>query len=162
MTHCILFLDIDGVLNGREPHPVTGYCTINKECVNRLESILEDTNAQIVLSSSWRYLVHGGSMTLDGLRYLLNTHHINGSRLIGITKQDEHGGTNERGKQIQDWITENNYTGRYLVLDDMDLGISDFEHPLLITDGKVGLTDSDAELAIALLTSTPIRSPNET
>ena len=39
-----------------------------------MNKIIEETGCKIVLSSAWRYLVHGGAMTLDGLDCLFCSH----------------------------------------------------------------------------------------
>jgi hypothetical protein len=59
---------------------------------------------------------------------------------------------NERGQQISDWLA--GYTVpvlSYLAVDDLDLGITAAGHPLVLTDGMVGLTEADAARAIELL-----------
>ena len=51
----VLFLDVDGVL-----HPFHGHLsesqitTFHRDCMTRLQSIIDKTNCEIVLSSSWR------------------------------------------------------------------------------------------------------------
>jgi hypothetical protein len=62
----ILFLDMDGVLNAHEWLGEAGSCDVRHDCVLRLNRILHETGAAIVLSSAWRYMVHGGDMTLPG------------------------------------------------------------------------------------------------
>ncbi len=156
MKLAVVFLDIDGVLNAHDRHPSTGYCSIDRGCAVRLGRILDATGARIVMTSSWRYLVHSGSMTIEGLRNLLFTHWIDGSRLLGITRRDITDGTDlptvtDRGTQIMEWLNDNLYVGLYVVMDDMDLGTTNYGHPFIQTDGKVGLTDADASRAIQIL-----------
>ena len=67
MVGPILFLDIDGVLNGHE-QDAHGYCRIQAGPVVHLNRILAETEARLVIASSWRYLVHSGAMTLEELR----------------------------------------------------------------------------------------------
>ena len=154
----LLFLDIDGVCNGHQQHLRTRYCRTDPACVERLDRILVETDARIVLTSSWRYLVHGGSMTFLGLRNLLHTHWIDGERLIGITRRDITDGRTDvetctdRGPQIAEWLAEHTYWETpYVVLDDLDLDIRAAGHPFVQTVGTVGLTDIDADRAIAIL-----------
>ncbi|QEL19261.1 HAD domain-containing protein [Limnoglobus roseus] len=59
--------------------------------------------------------------------------------------------TNERGRQIADWLAANKHPVRYAVVDDLDLGITAAGHPLVQTDGHVGLTDADAEELVSVL-----------
>ncbi len=177
----VLFLDIDGVLNAHEFDPAVMCGQIHRDKVTRLNHVLRETGAQIVLSSAWRYLIHRGEMNLMGFEWLLRSHGVLADRLIGITRPDmmERGlyrgeaGTwpvcNERGQQITDWLAVNRLPGmgvslvtRYVVVDDgghhadgtwTDLGITAAGHPAVITDGKIGLTDEDATSLIELLNS---------
>src|SRR3954454_20781982 len=147
----LLFLDIDGVLNGheRDPH---GYNRIQPGPVVHLNRILDEAGARLVITSSWRYLVHSGAMTLEGFSYLLITHGIScHGRLAGVTCRDEE--AMPRGVQIARWLDR--YAPRgvsppYVVIDDVDDGVSGAGHPLVRTDGLVGLTRRDADAAIAI------------
>jgi hypothetical protein len=163
MRFPLVFLDIDGVLNNHEAHPVTRYCTIDKTMAERFNKILEATDARFVVTSAWRYLMHSDAMRFEGLRNLLYSHWIDGGRFVGITRKDD--GPHEigldykgcpgcdRGLQITEWIAERNeYKGvPYVVLDDLDLGIREAGHPFIQTDGKLGLTAANAIQAIDLL-----------
>jgi hypothetical protein len=144
----IIFLDIDGVLNNHTPMS-NGYNGIDKVCVSNFNFLLSKLpSAKIVISSAWRYLIHGGAFTLKGFEYILETHGIEcKDRLIGYTDKDpelpqNHDEWNQAGlqfrkDQILKWIKDNNYSGPYLVLDDLDIGIG------YRTDGKIGLTCQD-------------------
>lgn len=166
-----LFLDIDGVLNAHEFDPAVMCGQIHPDKVARLNRVLRETGARIVLSSAWRYLVHRGEMNLMGFEWLLRSHGVLADRLVGVTRPDTltrsvyrgEPGTwpvcDERGAQIADWIA--GFTEPYAVVDDgghredgtwTDLGITAAGHPAVITDGKVGLTDRDADALITLLT----------
>lgn len=169
----IIFLDIDGVLNAHDFSDVAMSNTIDREKVAILNRILKETGARIVLSSAWRYIVHRGEANLDGMDWLLRSHGVMCGRLIGLTRPDTmmpttFDGTpclwpleNERGDQIWHWLTENKYNGTYVVIDDggedrvtkewTDLGIDAGMHPVVWTKGNVGLTQADADLAIAIL-----------
>lgn len=144
----LIFLDIDGVLNGHSYNEVSQSNEIKPECVARLNRILQETEARIVLSSAWRYMLVGRAMSLIGFDYLLRTHGVIANRLVGRTAADEE--VSERGWQIHQWRKENDHCGKYVVLDDMDLHISPL-HPFVQTDGQIGLTDSDVDKAIRLL-----------
>ena len=144
----VVFLDIDGVLNDHTAHPKNKYCTIDKAMAERFNGLLEATDAEFVVSSAWRYLVLSGSMTLEGFRNLLYSHWVDASRLVGVTRADVSSDRTDRGRQIIEWL--GGLRGRpHLVIDDMDLGVTACHLNLFRTDGKVGLTDGDAELAIA-------------
>lgn len=167
----LIFLDCDGVLNCHPPiHPEVVSAGICPERVKRFNTILDRANAQFVVSSAWRYLVHNGEMTATGLSWLLRTHGIWG-RMVGVTRADEQTmqlrsagpktpdewklwpKENERGRQILEWIDGNHHLGPYLVIDDLDLGISDCGLPFVQSHGKHGLTWSDVARAIRVLKS---------
>lgn len=147
-TYPIVFLDIDGVLNDHDYNETSQSNSMIPECVERLNRILSETDARIVLSSAWRYMLIGKAMSVIGFDYLLRTHGVVANRLVGRTPADEE--IKERGWQIQQWRKENDHSGRYVVIDDMDLHISKL-HPFVQTDGDIGLTDADADKAIAIL-----------
>ncbi len=152
----IIFLDIDGVLNGHEFLVEAKSCTINPECVRRLNRILIETDARIVLSSAWRYMVHGHAMTLEGFGYMLRTHGFLGSLngcerlIIDLTCRDED--IPGRPDQIRAWLRANGQCDQqYVVLDDLDLDWGGLN--VVMTDGAIGLMDADVERAIAILLS---------
>ena len=152
MTLKLLFLDIDGVLNAREALDPDVMCgTFHREKVDRLNRVLRDTGAMIVVSSAWRYLIHRGEMTLAGFDWLLRSHGVIAGRLHGITREDKLPVYNERGQQINKYLSDHPEVTRYAVVDDLDLGISDAGHPFVQTDGGMGLLDDDANQLIKLL-----------
>ena len=174
----VLFLDIDGVLNGHTFHKVAQSCTIHPACVQALNYVIERADPKIVLSSAWRYIIHGRAMSLMGFEYLLRTHGCGPMirRIIACTIPDEvcahcnfkHargsqklsplgeyicnacGKTSSRGQQITHWLDRNNVQ-RYAVVDDGDLGITAAGHPFLLTRGDVGLTLPNAKRLVGLL-----------
>lgn len=168
----IVFLDIDGVLNTHDADPEALCGQIHRDKVERINRVLRATEAKVVLSSAWRYIVHRGEASLAGMDWLLRSHGFLANRLIGVTRTDamrenpDYDGTpaswpmiphdNERGLQISEWIAGvgkpyHREKCRYVVVDDLDLGITEAGHPFVQTDGAVGLTDFDADLAIKIL-----------
>ena len=171
----VIFLDIDGVLNGHEFDREVMCGQIHPDKVARLNRILRATDAKVVLSSAWRYIVHRGEANLMGLEWLLRSHGVIADRLIDVTRPDtmvtravytgvpsSWPATNERGQQIADWLAAHpgpiiGPATRYVVIDDLDLGISEL-HPLVLTDGTIGLTDANAEDAIRLLSEQKVKA----
>ncbi len=148
----LIFLDMDGVLNGHDYDPSAKSNTILRSCVDRLNRVLEETDARIVLSSAWRYMLIGKAMSLRGFDYLLRTHGVIADRLIGATCADEE--VRERGWQIQTWRRLHDHRGPYVVIDDMDLHIKPLHGDRFVQpNGQVGLSDDDASRAIELLKS---------
>lgn len=163
----IIFLDIDGVLNAHEFDEEILCGQIHKDKVQLLNHVLRATDARIVLSSAWRYLIHREEMNLQGFEWLLRSHGVLANRLIGLTRKDtmrkvntysgiphEWPLANERGEQISDWLSyyaEDYNPTKYAAIDDIDLGIRP-HHPLVLTDGSVGMTQANAEELMGLLT----------
>lgn len=189
----LLFLDIDGVLNGHDWDEGAQSNRIRYQCVRELNRIIAETGAKVVLSSAWRYMIHGRQMTLAGFGYLLRTHGASCLQLVGLTEPDEVcplcgnkqrlrgrkrleafdaegyrvcivkgcGGISTRGAQVTAWLNEHSpATGwpPYVVIDDDDLGFTDIGHPFVQTNGETGLTASDGERAIELLTAAGVAS----
>lgn len=152
----ILFLDIDGVLNGHERH-ANGYCGINPERLRLLDHIVEQTDCRIVLASAWRYMILGGDMTLKGFGYLLS---IMGAgkktadALLDYLPRDSyHADPHDRGNLAKRWVDE-----QYRIVA-MAVGLDDLEDPgytangiaFVRTDPAVGLTADTANEAIRIL-----------
>lgn len=147
----ILFIDIDGVLNRWESYSWRDgpRALIERDCVWNLNRIIEQTEAKLVLSSSWRQFVLGGSMTVHGFEYLLRTHGMRGE-LIDTTCGDDE--ADERGEQIRRWLRQNRKIPyEYVVIDDVDDGISSRGLVFVQTNGSKGLTEADAERVVHIL-----------
>ena len=114
-----IFLDIDGTINNMEFDRGAQSFTILPECVKQLNRILEDTQAYIVLISSWRYLILMKDMTLKGFEVLLRSHGIAcPDRLIGNTTFDIKS-IYERPAQVYQWLNDKKFPVRnHVVLDD--------------------------------------------
>lgn len=155
----IIFLDIDGVLNGHGYNELAGSTPILPRCVAHLNRIIAETGASVVISSAWRYMVHGGSMTLAGFAYLLKTHQVEQLRVVGLTCRDEE--IVSRGIQIAMWIIDHRAeVESFVVLDDApdDMDFAPVVARLVRCESMVGLTDRDADKAIAML-SVPLSPP---
>lgn len=152
----VLFLDIDGVLNGHEYDEGAESNRIRPECVARLNEVLADTGASLVISSAWRYMILGGAMNLAGFTYLLRTHGVRcPGRVIGhIGRDTQTEDPNERGRLIKAWLAERPEVTRWAVVDDMALGFEGM--PFVRTDGRVGLTVADADALTRMLRGQPL------
>ena len=158
----VIFLDIDGVLNGHDWDEAAQSNRIRHKCVERLSRIMAATDAKIVLSSAWRYMIHCGAMTTRGFEYMLRTHGANGivNRIVGVTIRDEetpgylgpdhaHGCWEPRAAQIRAWLGEHPDVESFVVIDDEC--VPGFGTRFIQTNGKTGLTDADVELVIAAM-----------
>lgn len=169
----IIFLDVDGVLNGHEWDDEAKSCTIRRECVKHLNRVVIETGCNIVLSSAWRYMVHGGSMTLRGFGYMLRTHGLispGGTMdlIVGLTEKDAVPCTpgvtdvGERGRQCRAWLDNWMALGKavvsvkqFVAVDDEDHDFSASGIPAVITDGRIGMTEQDADKLIEILRGKP-------
>lgn len=151
MNEPIIFLDIDGVLNGHYWEP--DRALIDNPCVKRFNSILNRTGASVVLSSAWRYQILHGATTLLGFRYLLVSHGVNiNINIVDHTLSDEEITAEMGGRtaQILSWVEKNNHKAPWVVLDDLPLG-EDLKDYHVRTDSSKGLTDDDVEKAVAVI-----------
>ncbi len=178
-----IFLDFDGVLNSNDwyvrrkdnyemdavenQYP---FYEFDPEAINRLNTIIELTNAKVVVSSSWR---HGRSV--EELQDILNFVGFVGEV---IDKTDHLGGidgyTVPRGCEIEHWLKKKGFqrinwsiekqqmyidkspVKNYIILDDdSDMLYTQKEH-FIHTSWKSGLTDELMHKSIEILNSTLI------
>ncbi len=158
----LIFLDVDGVLNWHENCPIAKCGRIVPHKILQLREVIIDTGAKVVITSAWRYLVHRGEMNLVGLNWLFRSHGMPANCIIGVTREDGMQRdvydadkpwpiTNERGQQIADWRKDNNHEGRYVVVDDIDLGITEAGHPFVQTVSSIGLTTRHTAMIARIL-----------
>lgn len=153
----VIFLDIDGVLNEEKSRSrCCGYLGIDDKKVENLAKIVEETNAKIVLISTWKddwrktYKAHQGMMA----NYLDRKLKKQGLVALDKTKSiDKHGFHFSRGEGILQYLADNKVE-KYVILDDNQFnydscGLSDY---YIKTDAyNGGLTEELAVKAIKLL-----------
>lgn len=159
----LVFLDIDGVLNGHEFDVGAQSCRIQPHCIVQLNRLIKETGCKFVLSSAWRYMLLDredcpAAMTMGGFEYLLRTHGAVGFKLIGTTCSDEAAGWSMqnnvpvRGLQIRLWMNAHGKgVEKYVVVDDEDFGITEEGHPLVQTRGDYGMSEADCSRLIEAL-----------
>lgn len=160
----LLFLDIDGVLNGHEKL-ASGYCGIRQENVFFLNHILDHApDMQLVISSAWRYMILRGEMSVRGFEMLLL---VNGIKCFGrvhghtvadgeVADEPSHlddeawrtAGLLMRGAQIERYVIEHR-PASWAVVDDLPLAI-DPTH-FIQTDSARGLTANVAWALVEIL-----------
>lgn len=133
-----LFLDIDGVLNTPSTFPL-----FDPYCVANFNNLLERTNSpKIIISSSWRYLIHNKAMTLTGLEHLFFTHGVKmeANSIVGITEKDEV--IKDRSDQIKTFVGLRSLKN-WVAIDDFSLAlpVSNYQKVLQST----GLTGFDVD-----------------
>ena len=151
MTRPILFLDVDGVLGPlRQPGEDAG---LDFRCVRRLEHVVSKTGCEIVLSSAWRHMGHGRhsvfGQCLRGVAcgWLLES-------VIGATPL-ELSANEERQDTILRYVASCVMPERWVAIDDLESIERLPAGHWVRTDGSVGITDGNAELAIDLLMGEP-------
>ncbi|MFW6246986.1 MAG: HAD domain-containing protein [bacterium] len=147
----VIFLDIDGVLCVIP----TGFdefgALFHKRFEDNLKWIIEETNAKIVISSTWRLA------GLEEMKEMWKHRNLAGE-VIDITPFG--GMDNIRGDEIQVW-SDNNNTENYVIIDDdtdmWESQLNNFvqtsnnsDHPDCVDIGY-GLTRKCAEKAIKIL-----------
>lgn len=158
----IIFLDINGVLNSREFHlrrrrsdeGMAAY--LDPVAIERLNRLLDATDAEIVLTSTWRR----GRMLQDmreafrvrGVRKTIMTATPD---LFGTYNQDD----GRRGAEIQTYLdTYGAAVSTFVILDDNDDLGPQLRSYLVQTSFQDGLTDEHVAAAIRILnTPEPVR-----
>jgi len=143
----IIFLDVDGVLNNGSwamemyDKGIRTYRDdiLYEPALERLKRIVDATDAQIVVSSSWRQIP-------TAYKHLQEWLEMYGMKVADITPYV--GGC--RGDDITAWFNRNPGEWSYVILDDEDDMDGHMDH-LVQTDFDVGLIDEDCERAISLL-----------
>lgn len=94
----VIFLDVDGVLNSKdwlENNRVRTENSVNQEKVKLLAEIVKNTNATVVLSSTWRYIPEHPMFS-----YLVDILGQNGIKFHSFTPKLD----GDRPKEIKEWL----------------------------------------------------------
>jgi hypothetical protein len=146
----IIFLDIDGVIASLDHIRITslleednpdkyGYA-FDPRCVKNLQYIIKQTNAKLIISSSWKSMGKEALLTMWKMRELPG-------EIIGTTPDLLRG---SRGMEIQVWIDTNDVT-KFVIIDD-DIDMLDSQSPYFVkTNPIVGLTVEDSIKVITIL-----------
>lgn len=108
----VIFLDVDGVLNCNKyiDNKAKGELDyVNDVNLERLQRICEATQAQIVLSSTWKVLPYNHEMYI----HLENKLAEKGLHIWSKTYT-----IGPRPKEIKAWLTCNSYVKNYVIFDD--------------------------------------------
>lgn len=141
-----IFLDIDGVLTTCGFVHINGSYLDDNKCM-LINKLCDDTNAKIVISSSWGYC--------DDTIEKLKKHGLNTDNVIDGTVHLEHGRDYLcRGNSIAKWLSEHvkwNDDYEYVIFDDdTDMLLSQIDN-FIHTDGENGLTEDDIKKATEIL-----------
>ena len=150
--HKILFLDFDGVLNTEHYQGLLQYqgkpwqdeygAFFDPKAVKQLKRIIDATDADIVIESSWKYL------GLDAMKELWKVRNLPGT-IIDITPSLL--GKN-KGVEIASWLSKYAKQDiRYVIIDD-EYVILDSQLPhFILTNPYEGITEEQANRAISML-----------
>lgn len=156
----VIFLDIDGCLNSVQyailRGPIDGtqgfsYRTeleIDRDALMRLERAILDTNAYVVISSSWRICYPPQQI---GVMFAARGN-FNGEMwddiILGCTPRVPSG---FRGAEVQEWLDKHPGVDKYVIIDD-DSDFYDYQKPRFVhTNNEYGLTDDHVEDIVQLL-----------
>lgn len=181
----IIFLDFDGVINNSKcwsasinavtnAAPGTVPIPVAPECMERLNRLIAETGAYVVISSSWRKFAHwtslGPSLANYGFKGTVigeTPDLINDADWLHAWRTREGAPFEyerlERGMEIKEWLYRNptpeipgvmNIDGErvtgFVVLDDCN-DMTDVKDHFVWTDPDIGLDDPDVERAKFLL-----------
>lgn len=148
----IIFLDFDGVLNTEHYQGLLQYqgkpwqdehgAFFDPNAVKQLKRIIDATDADIVVESSWKYL------GLDAMKELWEVRNLPGT-IIDITPSLL--GKN-KGVEIASWLSKYAKQDlRYVIIDD-EYVILDSQLPhFILTNPYEGITEEQANRAISML-----------
>jgi hypothetical protein len=156
----VIFLDIDGVMNSRngeiqkhdlllekygdsEKIPWWESIQLDSPAPNHIEQlnrIVEETNAVVVISSSWRENM--SSLMWNRFFCALGFK----GEIIGETPRCY----NRRGIEIETWIKKHDNVQSFVILDDDD-DMEPYMNKLVLCNNCTGLTNVEAEKAIKIL-----------
>ncbi len=132
----IIFLDIDGVLNSdaydKERGAKDGNIDVSR--LPLLKSLIDETGAKTVLSSSWReHWEKDEALLSDTGKDLINTF-----RQAGIEIFDKTPVMSSRSEEISHWLSLHPETEGFVILDDNIFGWGGLSESLVRTSKKIG------------------------
>jgi hypothetical protein len=150
----VVFLDVDGVLHAENGHSAGQL--FKADCMQRLQHLVERSQAAIILSTSWR----GTQRGIDQINEALAQRGIPGA--AGITPLE---GYPSRADEILAWLEAHPTVTRFVALDDMDLtadithaprsrralDTSPFALHCVRTSKDTGLSDADVAESLGIL-----------
>lgn len=134
----VIFLDIDGVLNSMRSMKFMEM--VDMECARNLRRIVSHTNADIVISSTWR--LGNSTHNLREIFYPWGLY-----RVIGKTCSNHPDRKSVRGDEIKAWIDAFGCKNYLILDDDTDMLPEQKEH-FINTDAYHGLTEKESTFAI--------------
>ena len=143
----VIFLDFDGVLNSntyfinsKEKQPFF----LEDEKMFLLNRIINETNAKIVLSTSWREIWGTDLEIAKKLKEYFDSFNI---EIFDVTQCINY----DRPTEINTWL-DNHYVDSFVILDDITGPWFNLEKNVVITNSDYqGLTENDVKKAVKIL-----------
>ena len=145
-------------MNRNTPKDKYGYA-FDPNAVSNLKKILDQTGADIVISSSWK------SFGYSELEEMWEERGLPG-KLIGITPNsvsdemllnadlDNMELFSIRGMEIKEWLSKKGRSiSHYAIIDDMDNMLPEQQSHFVKTDPEIGITKENADQVIAIIES---------
>ena len=151
----VIFLDIDGVLNGYNFWNLLGWNIISKfnsdrlkdwyrditepfgvheRKVKRLAKIIHNTmNTKVVISSCWRFGLQSNNLSY-AQRKLLDLFDKYDIKIYGYTPRSESG---KRDEEIKAWLSKHKEVNKFIILDDENFDLQCFMGKELIQTSSV-------------------------
>ena len=152
----VIFLDIDGVLNSSVYDRM---CKGNEGNIDQtrlplIKKIVDETNAKIVLSSSWRSHWSKDASRCDSVGKELDI--LFASCQLEIFDKTPEVPENDRAEEIRTWLNQNQTAERFVILDDIRFGWGDLQENLVSTNYRIGrgLEERHVRESIRLLNGT--------
>lgn len=150
----LIFLDVDGVLNCVTTTDIVRgangirYDGVDSDKIELLKEIIDKTDANIILSSTWR--LH--DEFVDHLEKRLGFKYHTRIKGHTPTAYRRRGSYSERCDEIKKWFEENEAPDNYIILDDIDYKMNEyFGDHYFQTDANIGLTKEIADKCIERL-----------
>lgn len=147
----IIFLDVDGVLNSynklielynktSKPHSGSNF-PFDENCLNNLKILVEETNAKIVITSTWRKYEKDIKILFNELKkYDLDKQVIGYTPILNKKREEE----------IIEYLNKLNIKVNYVIIDDIrDMGV--LNDKLIVTSPITGFTEDNMKNAIKIL-----------
>lgn len=158
-------MDIDGVLNTQDWHSRMTEDTSKDEfgwvfdpvAVENLAHIINETGANIVISSSWKFLGMTKLKEMWEIRNLpgsvldITPNTVSDEMLLNANLDEMEMGVC-RGNEIKEWLSKHKgEVSSYVIIDDFDDLLQEQMSHAVIINTLIGITESDAEKAITIL-----------
>lgn len=165
----VVFLDFDGVLNTEHNQNMLRYhgrawrdehgALFDSEAVAQLKRIVDETGAEIVIESSWKYLgleamqQMWAERNMPGVVIDITPSSASDSWLLSANLDDmDPANCNWKGAEIASWIADNlNAEARFVIIDDEYVILDSQQAHFVQTNPYNGITPELADKAIEIL-----------